>query len=65
MFVAFDESGRLDAPEMEVRRILGATLETPARILRQNIHAYRAAAEAYSDERVLDFLSACESIVAI
>lgn len=63
LFVAFDESGRVDASEMDIRRLLGATLETPPRIIRQNLHAYRSAAEAYADARVLDFLSACESIV--
>jgi hypothetical protein len=49
---------------MELRQLLGATLETPTRVLKQNIKAYRAAAEAYHDEQVLDFLGMCERIVS-
>jgi hypothetical protein len=64
LFRAFEQTGTVDASEMELRRLLGATLETPKRVLRQNLHAYRSAAEAYSDESALEFLLACENIVA-
>jgi len=50
------------ATEMELRQLLSATLETPLRVLRQNLHAYRAAAEAYSATDVLEFLAKCEKI---
>ncbi len=46
--------------DMELRRFLGATLETPPRILKQNLHAYRNAASVYQDVDVLNFLAACE-----
>lgn len=49
--------------EMEMRRFLGATLETPLRILRQNLIAYKNAATAYKDDEVLDFLAACENMM--
>lgn len=64
LFRVFEETGTVEASEMELRRLLGATLETPKRVLRQNLHAYRSAAEAYSDEPALEFLLACEKIIA-
>ena len=42
-----------------LRVLLHATLETPRRILRQNLRAYQNAAEAYRDEEVGAFLAAC------
>jgi hypothetical protein len=49
--------------DMELRQLLGATLETPTRILKQNLNAYKSAARAYEDDEVLDFLAACERIM--
>lgn len=64
LFVRFRaNTSEFQASEMEVRRALGATLETPVRILRQNINAYRNAAMELDDSEVLDFLSICDKIV--
>jgi hypothetical protein len=46
--------------EMEFRHLLGCTLETPVRVLRQNLMGYRKAAEAYDDTKVLHLLDQCE-----
>jgi len=56
-------AGKLNASDMELREFLGATLETPLRVLRQNLHAYRSAAQAYGDAQVVDFFAACEKIL--
>ena len=63
LFRKFAKSGAVDPSEMELRQLLGATLETPLRVLKQNFHAYRSAASAYGDGEVLDFLDACEKII--
>ena len=55
------ERSRLDISDMELRRLLGATLETPLRILRQNLNAYKNAAIAYNDSDVTQFLALCEA----
>ncbi len=64
VFARFLESrNEFAASDMELRQMLGATLETPLRVLRQNLHAYRAAAEAYSAKEVLEFLAECEKMI--
>lgn len=55
--------GTFAASEMELRQALGVTLETPLRVVRQNLHAYRSAAAAYSADEVLEFLAECEKII--
>jgi hypothetical protein len=46
-------------PEMELRNLLGGTLETPRRILGQNLHYYLDAATQYKDQEALNFLEVC------
>jgi len=41
--------------------LLNATLETPRRVLRQNLHFYKESAMAVSDGAVRSFLEDCES----
>ena len=65
LFQRFVESqDGFELSEMEFRRFLGVTMETPVRILRQNLNAYKNAATGYGDEGVLDFLAACEKMMA-
>lgn len=45
--------------EMEFRSMLKATMETPPRVLRETINAYKNAAEDVKDEEVIDFLTRC------
>ncbi len=47
--------------ESEFRSLLRCTLETPKRILKQNLKYYKNVAEFYNEERVLDFLTTCEN----
>lgn len=47
-----------------LRQLLNATMETPLRILKQNMLAYRQAAEAHNDSEVLAFLAACDEALA-
>lgn len=58
-----DGRGDFKPTEMELRRLLGATLETPLRVLRQNLRALKSAADAYSDSEALDFLNVCEKMM--
>ncbi len=64
MFTRFRKEGpEFKLTEMELRRLLGATLETPTRVLRQNLSAYLNAAKTYADDEVARFLRACEDKV--
>ena len=47
--------------EMELRNLLGCTLETPRRVLGQNLHYYLDAARQYRDQAVLGFLETCRA----
>lgn len=49
--------------QMELRVLFGATLETPRRVLRQNLRAYEEAASAYNDEQVKQFIAACANLL--
>lgn len=65
LFRKFQNEGReFVLTEMDFRRLLGATLETPARILRQNLNAYLNAAATYEDDDVVKFLQTCEDRMA-
>ena len=44
--------------ESGLRVLLNGTLETPHRVLRQNLHAYQNAAEVHKDAEVASFLEA-------
>jgi len=60
-FVRYKESGSDFQPsEMELRGLLGATMETPPRVLRQNFSAYKNAASTYQDAEILNFLAICD-----
>ena len=60
-----NEANKFALTEMDFRRLVGATLETPARILRQNLNAYLNAAVVYGDDGVAEFLHACEDKMAL
>lgn len=65
LFRSFQEDGaKFSVTEMDFRRLLGATLETPARILRQNLNAYVNAAAVYDDKEAVEFLRDCENKMA-
>jgi hypothetical protein len=53
------ESSAFKITEMELRSLLGATMETPPRVLRETINAYRNAANEAGDNEVGEFLSFC------
>jgi hypothetical protein len=46
--------------ETEFRSLLRCTLETPERVLKQNLEYYRNVAKSYNEKDVIQFLSACE-----
>jgi hypothetical protein len=47
--------------EMSFRQLLGCTLETPLRIIKQNLRQYQYAANVYRETNVVRFLNACET----
>ena len=47
----------------ELRVLLNGTLETPRRVLRQNLRAYQDAAQVYGDQEVSVFLNLCEAMM--
>ncbi len=49
--------------EMELRALLQCTLETPWRIVKQNLQYSKNLAAEYNDSELLDFLQACEQSV--
>jgi len=46
--------------EPEFRNLLRCTLETPLRVLKQNLEYYKKLAEAYDEKELIDFLLLCE-----
>jgi len=55
---------RLSVTEMELRALLRCTLETPPRVLKQNLQYSKNLARDYAEKELLDFLEACEKILA-
>jgi len=53
----------LSLTEMDIRRLLGCTMETPVRVLRQNVNSFKTAAAEYGDDEVHRFMNVCESRV--
>jgi len=51
---------RLSITEMELRALLRCTLETPERVVRQNLQYSRNLAGEYKEQELVDFLEACE-----
>lgn len=51
---------RLSITEMELRAILRCTLETPERVVRQNLQYSRNLAGEYKEQELVDFLESCE-----
>lgn len=47
--------------EPEFRNILRCTLETPERVLKQNLEYFKNLAKLYNEKQLLDFLSLCEN----
>jgi len=50
----------LSISEPEFRNILRCTLETPKRVLKQNLEYYKNLANSYNENRLLEFLLLCE-----
>jgi len=46
--------------ELELRRLLRCTLETPVRIIKQNLEYFKNLAKSYNNYKLLEFLSLCE-----
>ncbi len=46
--------------EAEFRNLLRCTLETPLRVLKQNLKYYKEIAHSYNEKQLLDFLLFCE-----
>ena len=51
---------RLSITEMELRALLRCTLETPPRVLKQNLQYSKNLADDYNEKALVDFLEACE-----
>jgi hypothetical protein len=51
---------KLSITEMELRALLRCTLETPERVVRQNLQYSRNLAGEYKEQELVDFLEACE-----
>jgi len=49
--------------EMELRGLLRCTLETPQRVLRQNLQYSKNLAKEYREQELFDFLEICEQIL--
>lgn len=49
-----------DLSETEFRNLLRCTLETPLRVLKQNLEYYKNVAISYNEKRVTDLLQFCE-----
>lgn len=47
--------------ELELRSLLRCTLETPKRVVKQNLEYYKNVAKSYKEEKILQFLSVCET----
>lgn len=61
LFARFNaDLGGFRLTEMEMRNFLGGTLETPVRVLRQNLHYYVDVAGEYGDKEVARFLAVCK-----
>jgi hypothetical protein len=58
-FIDNPKKFRLD--EMSFRQLLGCTLETPLRVIKQNLRQYRYAADVYKETSVERFLNTCEA----
>jgi len=50
--------------EMELRGLLRCTLETPPRVLKQNLQYSKNLADDYNEKELFDFLEACEQFLA-
>jgi len=55
---------RVSISEMELRSLLRCTLETPLKVLEQNLQYGKNLANDYSEKDLFDFLEACEQILA-
>lgn len=51
--------------EMDIRNLLRCTLETPLRVVRQNLQYSKNLASDYDEEDLLAFLEACERILNV
>lgn len=47
--------------EMSFRQLLGCTLETPLRVIKQNLRQYQYVADVYKETNVVRFLNTCET----
>jgi len=50
--------------EMELRELLRCTLETPQRVLKQNLQYSKNLAKDYNEKELFDFLETCKRILA-
>jgi hypothetical protein len=48
--------------ESEFRGLLRCTLETPERVLKQNLEYYKKVAKSYDEKQILKFLLTSESL---
>lgn len=53
------------ATESELRSMLRCTLETPKRIIKQNLIYYKNVAKSYNEVQILNFLELCEKKLLI
>lgn len=53
----------LTLSDADLRVLFNGTLETPSRVLRQNLRAYQNAAQEYGDQEVTAFLNTCDSLM--
>lgn len=61
LFKQYSKSGaNFTISDSEFRRLLRCTLETPERVLKQNLEYYKNVARSYSEVDIAQFLQACE-----
>lgn len=58
-----EDRERFSITEMELRGLLRCTLETPLRVLKQNLQYSKNLADDYNERELIDFLEVCEQIL--
>jgi len=54
-----EEGGNIRVTEAEIRNFLRCTLESPERVIRQNLEYFRKVGEAYGEAQIVQFIDLC------
>ena len=55
-----EKSGSFNISEPELRNLLRCTLESPLRVVKQNLEYFKKLAESYNEKEIVEFLLFCE-----